>query len=488
MIGAVLIFSNRGELIVSKLYKATLKRSVADVFRVQVINNQDVRSPILTLGSTTFHSIRSTSKDRLWLVTVSRNNCNSAAIWEFLYKLNDAMTIYGINSESTLMEDFMVCYELLSVMLMPGGIPMETDLTAIISMMSSKPKKSLQSINLYSNNNHNNNQYHENNKLKNINNILTSNGSDTILKANLPSPTTAIPNLLRRASSISPISTNKDFLTKKNEIILSVIEKINILVSKDGFILKSYVDGIIESDNKMHDHPICEIVLNDIESIRRYNKYYKTKDKTFEMDNTMESNKEIVLQDYKFHQCVSFEKFDEQRIIQFVTPQGQTELMKYHINNNLKIPFKVTPVVSQTFTGSMNYHITLKSLFPSKLSAKNLLLRIPVPPGTIDCKISVSNGNCNFVPEENAIIWKFNKYNGLIEDKLSALTVCSNDTTELSSQQWQRPPIALQFNILMFSNSGLKIRQFDIVEKNKNHRITKWVKYFSQSGSYEIRY
>lgn len=486
MIGAVLIFSNRGELIVSKLYKATLKRSVADVFRVQVINNQDIRSPILTLGSTTFHSIRSTSKDHLWLVTVSRNNCNSAAIWEFLYKLNDAMTIYGINSELTLMEDFMVCYELLSVMLMPGGIPIETDLMSVINMMSTKPKEPLQSTNLYSNDN--NNKYYESNKLKSINNILTSNGGDTVLRTNLPSPTNAIPNLLRRASSISPISTSKDFMIKKNELILNVIEKINILVSKDGFILKSYVDGVIESDNRMHERPVCQIILNDLESMRRYSRNSKIGDRIIEMNSTVKSDDKVILQDYKFHQCVSFDKFDEQRIIQFITPEGKTELMKYHIANNLQIPFKVTPVVSKKFTGSMDYHITLKSLFPAKLSAKNLLLRIPVPPGTIDCKISVSNGNCNFVPEENAIIWKFNKYNGLTEDKLSAVTVCSNDTTELTSQQWQRPPISLQFNILMFSNSDLKIRQFNIIDKNKSHRITKWIKYVSQSGSYEIRY
>ena len=484
MIGAVLIFSNRGELIVSKLYKATLKRSVADIFRVQVINNKDVRSPILTLGSTTFHSIRSTSKDHLWLVTVSRNNCNSGAIWEFLYKLNDAMTVYGIDSESTLMEDFMVCHELLSVMLAPSGIPIETDLMSIINLMSYKPKESLHSINPYSNNN----KYYENKKFKNINNILTSNGSDTILGTNLPSPTNAIPKLLKRASSISPISTNKDFITKKNEIILNVIEKINVLVSKDGSILKSYVDGVIESDSKMLENPICEITLNDMESMRYYDGNHKTQGKMFKIDNTTNLNTEVFLQDYKFHQCVSFEKFNEQRIIQFVTPEGKTELMKYHIKNNLQIPFKITPVVTKTFTGGMDFNITLKSLFSTKLCARNVFLRIPVPPGTIECKISVSNGNCNFVPEENAIIWKFNKYNGLTEDKLSVLTVCANSTTELSLPQWQQLPISLDFEILMFSSSGLKIRRFNIVNKKKNHHVTKWIKYVSQSGSYEIRY
>lgn len=488
MIGAVLIYSNRGELIVSKLYKATLKRSVADIFRVQVINNQDVRSPILTLGSTTFHSIRSSSNDKLWLVTVSRNNCNSAAIWEFLYKLNDAMSIYGINSELPLMDDFMVCHELLSIMLMPDGIPNDTDLASITSKMSIKPKESLHSVNLYSN--HNNNS---NTRFRNGNSILNV-GNDAILGGALPSPSAAIPNLLKRASSKSPTSTNKEFSIKKNEIILQLIERINLLVSKDGSILKSYVDGVIESNSRMDGTPTCEIELNDVES-RSTNHQYNSRDireNIFEMDGNNTNNSgngsDVSLQDFKFHQCVSFEKFNKHRIIQFEPPEGIIELMKYHIKDNLNLPFKVTPMVSHTSTGAMDYRIAIKSLFPTKLSAKKVSLKIPVPPGTLDCKISVSNGHCHFVPEENAMIWTFNKYNGLTEDKLSANTVPTNDVTQLTLQQWQRPPISLDFEILMFSNSGLKVSNFNIVERNSKYRVAKWVKYMSQAGSYEIRY
>ena len=479
MIGAVLVYSNRGELIVSKLYKTTLKRSVADIFRVQVINNQDIRSPILTLGSTTFHSIRSSSKDKLWLVTVSRNNCNSAAIWEFLYKLNDAMSIYGINSELTLMEDFMICHELLNVMLMPDGIPNDTDLASITSKMSSKPKESLQSADLYSN--HNNTNNHNNKKILNT-------GNDAILGGTLPSPTTAIPKLLKRVSTISPTSTNKDFIIKKNEIILQLIERINLLVSKDGSILKSYVDGVIECNSRMNGTPTSEITLNDIESTNKNNNNYHRRDtpeNIFEMDN---SSSDVVLQDFKFHQCVSFEEFDKDRIIQFAPPEGKIELMKYHIKDNLNLPFKITPIVSNTSTGAMDYRIKVKSLFPTKLSAKQVSLKIPVPPGTLDCKISVSNGHCQFVPEESSMIWTFNKYNGLTEDKLSAITVPTNEVTQLTLQQWQRPPLSLNFEILMFSNSGLKISNFNVADRNRKYRVAKWVKYVSQAGSYEIRY
>lgn len=483
MIGAVLIYSSRGELIVSKLYKTSLKRSVADVFRVQVINNQDVRSPILTLGSTTFHSIRSSSKDRLWLVTVNRNNSNSAAIWEFLYKLNDAMSIYGINSEISLMEDFMVCHELLSVMLMPGGIPNDTDLSSICNKMSIKPKESLQSTNLYSN--HNNNEFNKKGK----NNHLLST-TDTILGSGLSSPTTAIPKLLKRASTISPTSTNKEFTIKKNEIILQLIERFNLLVSKDGSILKSYVDGIIECNSRMHGNQTCQIELNDTEGAKGdYHLIRRDSDNIFGSDaSTMSTEINVNLQDCKFHQCVSFEQFNKNGIIQFVPPEGKIELMKYHVRDNLNLPFKVTPDVIHTSNNAMDYRITIKSLFPAKLSANNVSLKIPVPPGTLDCKVSVSNGHCKFVPEENAMIWTFHRYQGLTEDKLSAITIPTNDVTLLTLQQWQRPPLALDFEILMFSNSGLRIRTLNVAERHRRYRVAKWVKYISQAGSYEIRY
>ena len=87
------------------------------------------------------------------------------------------------------------------------------------------------------------------------------------------------------------------------------------------------------------------------------------------------------------------------------------------------------------FTEEIDFNITLESLFSTKLCARNVFLKIPAPPETIDFKISASNGDCNFVPKENVIIWKFSKYNGLTEDKLNVLTVRANSTTELSLSQ-----------------------------------------------------
>jgi hypothetical protein len=46
-----------------------LRRSIADVFRIQVVSNSDVRSPIITLGSTSFFHVR---VNNLYVVAVTK--------------------------------------------------------------------------------------------------------------------------------------------------------------------------------------------------------------------------------------------------------------------------------------------------------------------------------------------------------------------------------------------------------------------------------
>lgn len=487
MVGAVLVYSARGDLLVSRIYKPTLKRSIADVFRVQIINNLDVRSPILTLGSTTFHFIRSNNNhvnsnnnvtnlngligtnnmfdidnssggngdtsnnnngNELWLVTVSRNNDNSAAIWEFLYKLNDLLLIYGISNEYLLMDDFMTCYEILNCMISSGGVITSTDIGDIVKRMSVQPKENYdQLLSMNNGSSRFNKSSSYNNSSNNINN-----GGTILSEANLAK----IPKILKRSNTLNIPNPTR---TKKKEIILQVVEKISILVSKDGSILKSYVDGTIDLTTNLKDEPTCQFGIND---------------------NTIQLN------DFKFHSCVSIDNFEKNHLIKFRPPIGSIELMKYHCRENLNLPFKLTPIVTQVNGNLMDYKIIIKSLFPNKLSAKNVILKIPVPPGTIDCKTNCTSGSCHFDPTENLMIWKLNKFNGLTENTMSAITVPTKDITSQDLQQWSRPSMALEFDIMMFSNSGLVVRYFTI--NNNTRDVNKWIKYLSKSGSYEIRY
>ncbi len=60
------------------------------------------------------------------------------------------------------------------------------------------------------------------------------------------------------------------------------------------------------------------------------------------------TDKGITIDDMKFHQCVKLPKFDKERSITFIPPDGPFELMSYRINQNINLPFKILPV----YTGS----------------------------------------------------------------------------------------------------------------------------------------
>lgn len=76
---------------------------------------------------------------------------------------------------------------------------------------------------------------------------------------------------------------------------------------------------------------------------------------------------------------MSIDKFNKNHIIEFVPPDGSMELMKYHVRDNINLPFKITPIVAHSARDNeVDYRITLKSLFPGKLSAKDVILHIPV--------------------------------------------------------------------------------------------------------------
>ena len=49
-------------------------------------------------------------------------------------------------------------------------------------------------------------------------------------------------------------------------------------------------------------------------------------------------NKSVELEDVKFHQCVRLSRFDNDRTISFIPPDGEFELMSYRLNTHVSWP------------------------------------------------------------------------------------------------------------------------------------------------------
>ncbi|KAG9097448.1 hypothetical protein FRC06_007541 [Ceratobasidium sp. 370] len=386
MISAFFIFNQKGEVLISRLFRPDLKRSVADVFRIQVVSNSDVRSPIVTLGSTSFFHVRT---NNVYILAVTKCNANAALVFEFCYRfINIGKSYFGKVDEESVKNNF---------------------------------REESQKI------------------------TIQATGSTS----------------WRR----------NDVKYKKNEAFVDIIESVNLLMSAKGAVLRADVDGQVLMRAYLSGTPECKFGLND--------KLVLEQSERGLSDNAVE------LDDCQFHQCVRLGKFDSDRTISFVPPDGEFELMKYRSTTNINLPLKVHAIVVEHGTSRVEYTVAVKASFNTKLSATNVVLRIPTPLNTTSVDTKVPQGKAKYVPAENVVVWKIPRLQGGSELTFTAMAELTATTTR---QAWARPPIDVDFQVLMFTASGLLVRFLKVLEKS-NYQSVKWVRYLTKaSGTYQIRF
>lgn len=114
MLSGILVFNQKGENLIFRAFRSDCRPRLADIFRIQVISNPQVRSPILTLGSTTFSHVK---HENIYLVAVTKSNANAALVFEFLYRLIVlGKSYFGKFDEEAVKNNFVLIYELLDGM------------------------------------------------------------------------------------------------------------------------------------------------------------------------------------------------------------------------------------------------------------------------------------------------------------------------------------------------------------------------------------
>jgi len=82
------------------------------------------------------------------------------------------------------------------------------------------------------------------------------------------------------------------------------------------------------------------------------------------------------MEDVKFHQCVRLSRFEDNRTISFIPPDGEFELMSYRLSTQVK-PLIWTEVIVQTHSGSrIEYQIKVIIIYNDNKSLKEELFFI----------------------------------------------------------------------------------------------------------------
>lgn len=165
-------------------------------------------------------------------------------------------------------------------------------------------------------------------------------------------------------------------------------------------------------------------------------------------------NKAVELEDVKFHQCVRLSRFENDRTISFIPPDGDFELMSYRLNTQVKPLFWIEPVIERYSHSRVEYMVKAKSQFKKRSTANNVEIIIPVPSDADGAKFKTSNGYCKYVPEKNCVVWNLKSFPG---GKEYLMRAHFNLPSVQAEETEGKPPIQVKFEIPYFTTSGIQV-------------------------------
>jgi len=433
MIGAIIVVNSKGDVLLSRTYRDELGRGVATAFKMQVLGSKENRNPVSLITNYSFLHVRHES---IYFVAITKFNTDASVAFEVLHKVIEIFKAYfgGKVDEDTIRSHYILAQELLDEMIdygYPQSLSLEAIKPFIFQKGSIKPEK-----------------------LK---------SQDKINKITI------------QATGACPWRS-PDIKYKKNEIYIDAIESVNLLMSVDGKQLRADVSGSVMMKCYLSGMPECKFGLND--------KILMDKEAKI---GTRSKTNGIEIDDCTFHQCVRLGKFDSDRTISFIPPDGEFELMKYRTTENITLPFRVLPIVKEHSRTRLEIKVTVKSNFKKdSIFGTGVKVKIPVPKNTATCKIYCQMGKAKYTPEVGAIVWKIRRFPLDTEYTLGAEVELSSSVA-LSKKAWSRPPISMEFQVPMFTASDLQVRFLKVLEQKQQYETIKWVRYLTQAGNYQYR-
>lgn len=85
------------------------------------------------------------------------------------------------------------------------------------------------------------------------------------------------------------------------------------------------------------------------------------------------------MEDVKFHQCVRLSRFENDRTISFIPPDGEFELMSYRLSQQVKPLVWVEASVESHRGSRVEYMVKVRGQFKRRSTANNVEIWVPVP-------------------------------------------------------------------------------------------------------------
>jgi len=429
MASTIFIVNQKGDEVMSRHYRNDVPKSAFDAFRNKIIAKKSTgqTAPVILVEGVSFAYIRHSN---IFIVAATKGNPNTMVLLEFLLqKLRILKSYLGDNfNDDSVQSSFTLIFELFDET-MDYGFPQNCAIDV---------------LRLYIN-----------------------------LGSQQQNATTGSAGTALTSQITGAIDWRREGIRyKKNEVLIDVQETVTLMISATGQVLRSEISGKVMMKTSLTGMPECKFGLND--------KLTMEKEGGAAAAAAMNKASGVELDDCTFHRCVRLGKFDSERTITFIPPDGEFELMKYRVSTS-SFPFRLFPNIDES-KSKLIINLKVVADFPDAHKA-NVIIKIPVPQSTTSSRITVGRGRCKYEPAERALLWRVSSFPGQSESNLVAIIDLLPATRE---KAWVKPPISLDFQIPMFLSSGVQVRFLKVYEKSYYKTHTR-VRSLSKSGDYQMR-
>nr|CDS25383.1 AP 3 complex subunit mu 1 [Hymenolepis microstoma] len=239
-----------------------------------------------------------------------------------------------------------------------------------------------------------------------------------------------------------------------NEAFFDMTERVNVIIDRSGNILLAEIEGTID----------CLVHLSGMP------------------DLSLSFNNPRLLDDVSLHPCVRYFRWEKQRIISFVPPDGKFRLFSYFIPaiNSISLPLALRHNISLKESGS-RFELSVSPKATAGKTLEEVKVMVLMPSEVSGVNVTPSLGRAAFDTATKTLTWDV----GLLEPRtypsLKGTVTLHNGTTQISST----PVVNLHFVFPQTLVSGLRVSRLEMHRENYNPY--KGVKYMTVSGNYEVR-
>jgi AP-3 complex subunit mu len=279
-----------------------------------------------------------------------------------------------------------------------------------------------------------------------------------------------VPSLFKRLGVTPSVSTTAKSLENSpvpwrktnikyanNEIFFDIVEELDSIIDVNGNIVSCDVFGRIECNCRLSGMPDVLVSFLNHQA----------------------------LDDVCFHPCVRYARYEQDRSLSFIPPDGTFDLMRYRHNYSSHAPFYVTPKVTlQEDNGRINIIVGLRSGgkdVPEK-GVTDVVCSLQLPDNAECVKLEPSQGSYHFDLVTKKLRWDVGK---ISKERVPTVNGSVTPAGGTKFPEGSTPSVLADFKMQGATLTGLKIETVSIV--NERYKPFKGMKSSVTAGTYEIR-